>query len=65
MDHEIAAYMKEREEEAEEKASENAKEILSLAIDKYSQEVASERTVSVVALPSDEMKGRIIGREGR
>ena len=65
MDHEIAAYMKDRQEEAEEKAAENAKEVLSLAIDKYSQEVASERTVSVVALPSDEMKGRIIGREGR
>lgn len=65
IDHEIAAYMKEKQEEAEEKAAENAKEILGLAIDKYSQEVASERTVSVVALPSDEMKGRIIGREGR
>ena len=65
MDHEIAAYMKDRQEEAEEKTAENAKEVLSLAIDKYSQEVASERTVSVVALPSDEMKGRIIGREGR
>ena len=65
MDHEIAAFMKEKQEEAEEKAVENAKEVLSLAIDKYSQEVASERTVSVVSLPSDEMKGRIIGREGR
>ena len=65
MEHEIAAFMKEKEEEAEEKAVDVAKEILGLAIDKYSQEVASERTVSVVALPSDEMKGRIIGREGR
>ena len=65
MEHEIAAFMKEKEEEAEEKAAEHAKEVLSLAVDKYSQEVASERTVSVVALPSDEMKGRIIGREGR
>ena len=65
MEHEIAAFMKEKEEEAEEKAAEHAKEVLSLAVDKYSQEVASERTVSVVSLPSDEMKGRIIGREGR
>ena len=65
MEHEIAAFMKEKQEEAEEKAAEAAKEILSLAVDKYSQEVASERTVSVVSLPSDEMKGRIIGREGR
>lgn len=65
MEHEIAAFMKGKEEEAEEKAAEHAKEVLSLAVDKYSQEVASERTVSVVALPSDEMKGRIIGREGR
>ena len=62
---EIAAFMKEKQEEAEEKAALNAIEVLGLAIDKYSQEVASERTVSVVALPSDEMKGRIIGREGR
>ena len=65
MDHELAAFMKEKQEEIEEKAGDYAREILGLAIDKYSQEVASERTVSVVALPSDEMKGRIIGREGR
>ena len=65
IDHEIAAYIKDRQEEAEEKAADMAREILGLAVDKYSQEVASERTVSVVALPSDEMKGRIIGREGR
>lgn len=65
IEHEIAAFMKEKQEEAEEKAAESAREVLGLAIDKYSQEVASERTVSVVALPSDEMKGRIIGREGR
>lgn len=63
--HEIAAYLKEREETAKETADENAREVLAVAVEKYSQEVASERTVSVVALPSDEMKGRIIGREGR
>jgi len=65
MEHEIAAFMKAKQEEAEDKAEENARDILSLAVDKYSQDVANERTVSVVALPSDEMKGRIIGREGR
>ena len=65
MDHEIASFLKEKQEEAEEKAEENARDILSLAIDKYAQEVTSDRTVSVVSLPSDEMKGRIIGREGR
>ena len=65
MEHEIAAFMKDKQEEAEENAAKAAVEILGLAVDKYSQEVASERTVSVVSLPSDEMKGRIIGREGR
>ncbi len=63
--HEVAAYLKEREEEAKEKADDVSRDILALAIERFSQEVASERTISVVALPSDEMKGRIIGREGR
>ena len=54
---EIANLMKQKEEEA--------KELLCLAMAKYSQEVVTERTVSVVAIPNDEMKGRIIGREGR
>lgn len=62
---ELAAYIKNKEEEAKDTADRAAQEILSLAISKYSQDVTSERTVSVVALPSDEMKGRIIGREGR
>lgn len=62
---EVAAYLKEQEELAKDKADELAREVLSVAVEKYSQEVASERTVAVVALPSDEMKGRIIGREGR
>jgi len=65
MTKEIALYMKNAEEEAEEQVEGKAKELLSLAISKYSQEVTCEKTVSVVALPSDEMKGRIIGREGR
>ena len=53
------------EEQAEEEAETKARDILALAMSKYSQEVTCERTVSVVSLPSDEMKGRIIGREGR
>ncbi len=65
MSQEITLYQKNKEEEAKETAEEKAKEILALSISKYSQEVTTERTVSVVALPSDDMKGRIIGREGR
>jgi len=62
---ELAAFIKNQEEEAQETANTKARDILGLAIQKYSQEVAGERTVSVVALPSDDLKGRIIGREGR
>jgi ribonuclease Y len=53
------------EDEAKETADKKSKEILALAIQRYAGEYVAERTVSVVALPSDEMKGRIIGREGR
>ena len=62
---EIAMYIKDEEEKAKLVVDKNAKHLLSYAIEKYAQEVTSERTVSVVALPNDEMKGRIIGREGR
>ncbi|MCR5491125.1 MAG: Rnase Y domain-containing protein, partial [Bacilli bacterium] len=62
---EIAAYIKNEEDEARATAHQKAVDLLSLACAKYAQDVATERTVSVVALPSDEMKGRIIGREGR
>ena len=62
---EIAAYIKNKEDEARETADDKAKELLGMACAKYAQEVTTERTVSVVALPNDEMKGRIIGREGR
>lgn len=61
----IAKYMKEKEEEAESIANEKAKEILSMAMARQAQEVTTERTVATISLPSDEMKGRIIGREGR
>ena len=65
MSMEIAAYIKNAEEEAREQAQEKAMNLLSIACQRYAQDVTTERNVSVVALPSDEMKGRIIGREGR
>ncbi len=62
---EVALYIKEEEEKAKEEVNVRAKNILSLAIQKYAGDVTSEKTVTVVSLPVDEMKGRIIGREGR
>ncbi len=61
----IALYKEQAEEEAQSRAAENAKTIMCLAMEKYAQDVTSEHSTSSVALPSDEMKGRIIGREGR
>ena len=63
--HDAAKMIKQIEEEAKETADKKAKEIMALAIQRYAGEYVAERTVSVVPLPSDEMKGRIIGREGR
>jgi ribonuclease Y len=65
MSMEIASYIRNAEDEAKETAEAKARDLLALACAKYAQDVTSERTVSVVALPSDELKGRIIGREGR
>ena len=65
MDKEVSVYIREREDEARSKAADSARNIIALAIQRYAQEETIERTVSVVGLPSEEMKGRIIGREGR
>ena len=65
LEQEIALYIKEEEENAKNEVQNRAKNILALAIQKYASETCSEKTVSVVSLPADEMKGRIIGREGR
>lgn len=62
---EITAYIKEEEEKAKVEVHTRAKELLALSMQKYASETTSERTVSVVDLPNDDMKGRIIGREGR
>ncbi len=62
---EIASYIKDRETEAKLEVDKNAKGMLVTAMQRYAADVANEQTVTVVALPNDEMKGRIIGREGR
>ena len=65
MNLEIAAYIKDREAEAKLEVDRKAKAMLTSSMQKYAGDVASEQTVTVVTLPNDEMKGRIIGREGR
>lgn len=65
MNLEIAAYIKDREEEAKLIADRKAKSLLVTSMERYASDVANEQTVTVVSLPNDDMKGRIIGREGR
>ena len=62
---EASKYIKEVEDQAKDEANKIARNIVTLAIQKCAVDQASEATVSVVTLPSEEMKGRIIGREGR
>ncbi len=63
--HDLARRYYELEKEFKERADENARRIVTLAINRLATDVVSEVTTSVVPLPSDEMKGRLIGREGR
>lgn len=63
--HDVAVQVRNIEQQAKDEADTNAKKIISLAIQKCASDHASEITVSVVPLPNDDMKARIIGREGR
>ena len=65
MSAEISNYIKEKEAEAKLEVDKKAKSLLVESMQKYASDVTNEQTVSVVTLPNDDMKGRIIGREGR
>ncbi len=62
---EMTNYIKEKEREAKLIANDKAKDLIVSSMQRYSEDVASEQTVSTINLPNDEMKGRLIGREGR
>lgn len=65
MTKEITSYIKEREAEAKLSVDEKAKDLLVSSMQRYAADITNEQTVSVITLPNDEMKGRLIGREGR
>ena len=65
MSREIAVYISEQENEAKLTADKKAQEMIVSSMQRYSADIASSETVTVVSLPNDEMKGRLIGREGR
>ncbi len=62
---EIAEYIKDREDEAKLTADKSARELIVSSMQKYAADIASDQTVTTISLPNDEMKGRLIGREGR
>ena len=65
MSKEVAEYIRERENEAKLTADKTAREYIVSSMQRYAADIASDQTVTVVSLPNEEMKGRIIGREGR
>lgn len=65
MNDEIAVYIKDRENEAKLEADKKSKALLVSCMQRYASDVAGDQTITVVTLPNEEMKGRIIGREGR
>ena len=65
MSKEISEYIREAENEAKLEADKKARELIVTSMHRYAADIASDQTVTVVDLPNDEMKGRIIGREGR
>lgn len=65
MKHELARHYYELERQTKEEADQKARKVITLAIQRLASDVVSEHTTSVVPLPNDEMKGRLIGREGR
>ena len=65
MSKEISEYIREQENEAKLVADKRAREMIVSSMQKYAADIASDQTVTVVELPNEEMKGRIIGREGR
>lgn len=65
LNHELGQMIKEREDEAKARADQTAKDLIAQAIERSAADTVAETTVSVVNLPNNEMKGRIIGKEGR
>ncbi len=65
MSREIATFIKEEESKAKLQANEKAKNLIVSSMQRYANDVTTEQTVSTISLPNDEMKGRLIGREGR
>ena len=65
MEREMTEFIKEKEQEAKLVAHDKAKDLIVSSMQRYAEDVVGEQTVSTITLPNDEMKGRLIGREGR